>query len=73
MNLQVITDPTWWGGSKVPGGSGSSMFSTSGRPHLFGLITLRVHVPDNYILGAQSPYIGSTLRPRYSLFRYMDP
>ena len=31
-------------------------------------ITLRVHVPYSYILGPQSPYIGSILRPKYSLF-----
>ena len=35
--------------------------------------TLRVHVPKWGILGPQSPYIGGTLRPKYSLFRYMDP
>ena len=34
---------------------------------------LRVHVPKWGILGPQSPYIGGTLRPKYSLFRYMDP
>ena len=25
------------------------------------------------ILGVQSPYIGSTSWPKYSLFRYVDP
>ena len=34
---------------------------------------LRVHVPHYYIPGAQSPYIGSTLRPKYTISRYMDP
>ena len=37
------------------------------------LLPLRVHVPFSYhILGPQSPSIGSTLRPKYSLFRNMD-
>ena len=36
-------------------------------------ITLRVHVPYYYILRPKSPYIGSTLRPKYSIVRYMDP
>ena len=33
----------------------------------------RVHAPSCYTLRPQSPYIGGTLRPKYSLFRYMDP
>ena len=37
------------------------------------VVTLRVHVPHYYILGAQSPYIRSTLRSKYSLLRHMDP
>ena len=43
---------------------------------LFSLLlklTLRVHVPKWYILWAQCAYIGSTLRPKYILFGYMDP
>ena len=36
-------------------------------------ITLRVHVPKQYTLWPQSTYIGTTLRPKYILFGYMDP
>ena len=32
----------------------------------------RVHVPYHYILGPHSPYIGSSLMPKYSLFGYME-
>ena len=41
-----------------------------GQPESFeGVeVTLRVHVPYEYILGPQSPYIGGTLiRPKYTL------
>ena len=31
--------------------------------NFYSLLTLRVHVPDYHILGPQSPFIGSTLRP----------
>ena len=34
---------------------------------------LRVHVPKWYILWPQSTHIGTTLRPTYILFGYMDP
>ena len=35
--------------------------------------SLRVHVTQDYIIGTQSLYIGGPLRPKCSLFRYMDP
>ena len=31
------------------------------------------HVPQYFTLGPQRPYAGSTLRPKQSLLRYMDP
>ena len=40
---------------------------------VLGALTPRVRVPKYGILGPQSPCIGGTLRPKYSLFRYMDP
>ena len=43
------------------------------RPKYLCPGTLKVHVNHYYILRPQSPCIGSTLRPKYSLFRYMDP
>ena len=40
---------------------------------LAALHTLRVHVPKYYILRPQCSYIGTTLRPMYLLYEYMDP
>ena len=42
-------------------------------PEKWVCIALRVHVPKYYIRRAQCTYIGSTLRPKYILFGYMDP
>ena len=46
-------------------------------PHLGIMLplkeALRVHVPYYYVLRPKSPYIGSTLRPKYSIIGYMDP
>ena len=39
----------------------------------YGSLTLRVHVPKKCILWAQCTCIGSTLRPMYILYEYMDP
>ena len=36
-------------------------------------VTLRVHVPKQYILRPQCTYIGTTLRPMCILYEYMDP
>ena len=35
--------------------------------------SLRVHVLNYYILWPQCSYIGTTLRPMYILYEYMDP
>ena len=35
--------------------------------------TLRLHVPISYILRAQSSYIGTPVRLKYLLYRYMEP
>ena len=52
----------------------------SARPQAFKrqrhhriLQPLRLHVPKWYILWPHCTYIGSTLRPMYILFGYMDP
>ena len=37
------------------------------------MLTLRVHVPKQYIHWSLSTYIGTTLRPKYILLGYMDP
>ena len=36
-------------------------------------LALGVHVPNYYMLGALVRFLASTLRPKYSLFRYTDP
>ena len=36
-------------------------------------ITLRVHVPKQYVLWAQRSQLGTTLRAKYMLFGYKDP
>ena len=43
------------------------------RRAIYRYIPLRVHVPKWEVLWAQCTYIGSSLRPKYILFGYMDP
>ena len=38
-----------------------------------GYQTLRVHVPKHYIRWPQCTYMGTSLRPTYRLYEYMDP
>ena len=56
--------------TKAVGTSRSSVVFTVS--HLQG-ISLRVHVPKQYILGPQSAQIGTTLRPEYIYLDTWNP
>ena len=48
-------------------------YEEGGHPQVYIGHTLRVHVPHCYVLGPNSPDIGGTLRPKYSLFGTWTP
>ena len=71
FRVPLLRKAPWWPEQR---GKGSTCPRT--RLRLFSgpkLVSLRVHVPEKPMHGAQSIHIGSTLRPKYILQEYMDP
>ena len=71
----MLAETGWGSWVKGAGGGSGKLLPSEPRTTtiLESAVSLRVHVPHYCILGPQSPYIGDASRPKYSLFKYMDP